>query len=353
MLEGQVAVLSAGVLSTAEVIALLDALRASDLYRANQRSYLLYPDRDLPLFLDKNLIPRGTVNGSALLSALLESGDTSGVERDVDGDVHFHASFSNVGFLSEALDRLESGLHGDAVRAERGRILDIYEEVFDHRSFTGRSGTFYKYEGLGSIYWHMVSKLLVAVDEAWINALASGAEEGEVAALAAHYLEIREGIGVHKSPSEYGAIPTDPYSHTPAFAGVQQPGMTGQVKEDVISRFSDMGVVVTDGRIQFVPERVNGEFLEAPKVFDYVASDGTCSRLDLAVGTLGYTLCQVPVVLHRDGALRVEVTHVEAAAPATAALETSGLVLDATTSAAIFARTGAITRLDVFLGGVN
>ena len=35
------------------------------------------------------------------------------------------------------------------------------------QSFTGRSGAFYKYEGLGSIYWHMVSKLLVAVQETW------------------------------------------------------------------------------------------------------------------------------------------------------------------------------------------
>ena len=28
-------------------------------------------------------------------------------------------------------------------------ILDIYEDVFNHKAFTGRSGTFYGYEGLG------------------------------------------------------------------------------------------------------------------------------------------------------------------------------------------------------------
>ena len=43
---------------------------------------------------------------------------------------------------------------------DEAQILALYEEVFNHRSFTGRSGTFYKYEGLGCIYWHMVSMLL-------------------------------------------------------------------------------------------------------------------------------------------------------------------------------------------------
>ena len=44
-------------------------------------------------------------------------------------------------------------------------LLTIFEEVFNHKAFTGRSGTFFGYEGLGSIYWHMVSKLLLAVQE--------------------------------------------------------------------------------------------------------------------------------------------------------------------------------------------
>ena len=37
--------------------------------------------------------------------------------------------------------------------------------------------------------------------------------------LADHYYKIREGIGAHKSPSLYGAFPTDPYSHTPGTYG--------------------------------------------------------------------------------------------------------------------------------------
>ena len=39
-------------------------------------------------------------------------------------------------------------------------------------------------------------------------------------------------FGKVKTVRSYGAFPSDPYSHTPAHAGAQQPGMTGQVKED-------------------------------------------------------------------------------------------------------------------------
>ncbi len=53
-----------------------------------------------------------------------------------------------------------------------------------------------------------------------------------------------EGIGVHKSPKLYGAFPTDPYSHTPVvYKERSNLGMTGQVKEDIISRFGETGQI--------------------------------------------------------------------------------------------------------------
>ena len=105
--------------------------------------------------------------------------------------------------------------------------------LFDHQSFTGRSGTFYKYEGLGCIYWHMVSKLLLAVAEVGARAEENNESAAIRKRLTGHYYAIHEGIGAHKSPYIYGAFPTDPYSHTPGNMGVQQPGMSGQVKEDI------------------------------------------------------------------------------------------------------------------------
>ena len=54
---------------------------------------------------------------------------------------------------------------------DKNVILEIYEDIFNHKAFTGRSGTFFGYEGLGSIYWHMVSKLRLAVYECCIKAI--------------------------------------------------------------------------------------------------------------------------------------------------------------------------------------
>ena len=40
--------------------------------------------------------------------------------------------------------------------ADREALCGVFETVFNHRQFTGRSGAMFKYEGLGCIYWHMV-----------------------------------------------------------------------------------------------------------------------------------------------------------------------------------------------------
>ena len=55
MLEGQVAILSSGLLSGEESLLLLESLRHSQLYRPDQHSYILYPDRKLPGFSRKEL----------------------------------------------------------------------------------------------------------------------------------------------------------------------------------------------------------------------------------------------------------------------------------------------------------
>jgi hypothetical protein len=64
---------------------------------------------------------------------------------------------------------------------------------------------------------------------------------------------VREGLGYRKSVSQYGAFPADPYSHTPAQRGAQQPGMTGQVKEEILTRWGELGLRVRQGRVRFDP----------------------------------------------------------------------------------------------------
>jgi hypothetical protein len=340
MLEGQVAMLSSGVLSASESVALLDALRSSRLYRPDQNSYVLYPDRRRPGFFEKNLLPAAAIAQSKTLAGMMELGDRRIAVQDVNGVVHFNAAFSNRGLLADALTPL--GLPD----AENAQILALYDEVFDHQSFTGRSGTFYKYEGLGCIYWHMVSKLLLAVQEVTDRAERTGEDATVGARLRSHYREIREGLGVHKPPDVYGAMPTDPYSHTPGFAGVQQPGMTGQVKEDLISRLGEMGGAVEDGRLGFRPHLVDGgEFLTEARTFSFYDVEGKKSSLDLEPGTLAFTTCQTPVVAHQAGPPRIDVTLADGSRRTV-----NGLCLDPETSALIFERTGAVRRLDAFFG---
>ena len=64
---------------------------------------------------------------------------------------------------------------------------------------------------------------------------------------------MRSGLGYRKSAADYGAFPADAYSHTPGEGGAQQPGMTGQVKEEILTRWGELGLRVRDGRIQFDP----------------------------------------------------------------------------------------------------
>ncbi|HYA00683.1 MAG TPA: hypothetical protein VEK76_10080 [Candidatus Binatia bacterium] len=340
MLEGQVAALSSGALPAAECAALLGTLRQSRLYRPDQDSYLLYPDHRLPGFFAKNQIPEAGLSRSTTLALMVESGDRRVVVRDVGGRLHFNADLRNAEVLAGRLAEI------GVPEADRTEVLALYEEVFDHQSFTGRSGTFYKYEGLGCIYWHMVSKLLVAVQEIIVSAQDADAEPAVIERLRSRYAELREGLGVHKPPDRFGAMPTDPYSHTPGFAGAQQPGMTGQTKEDLITRLGEMGLRVEGGRLRFRAELASrDEFLGEARTFRFVDVGGQDRELELDPGTLAFTTCQVPVVAHRSGPARIEV-----AEDGGSRRSVPGLSLDPQASREIFERTGRVRRLDVFWG---
>ena len=274
MLEGQVAVLSSGVLSAAEALTVLDALRHSALWREDQQSYMLYPNKELKGFLEKNCLPADALERSPLLKSMVQSGDKRLVSKDVCGTLHFNGTFRNAGDLSAAMQAMKVD------DGEQKVLHELFEETFDHKAFTGRSGTFFAYEGLGSIYWHMVSKLLVATQECYFQALDAQAPETE--ALAKHYHAILEGTGIHKTARQYGAFSTDAYSHTPWGKGARQPGMTGQVKEDILCRFGELGVRVCNGCVTFHPTLLrDDEFL--------------------ADGTLSFTYCGAQVTYHRGG----------------------------------------------------
>jgi len=342
MLEGQVAALSSGYLTPKQALSLLDGLKRSSLFRPDQYSYILYPNKELPRFLKKNNIPITKVQQSELLQKLVKDNNKLLIEQDVLGNYHFNGGFNNANSVKKVLEILSEN-YTDLVEKDTKFVLDVFEEIFDHKSFTGRSGTFFGYEGLGSIYWHMVSKLLLAVQENCLLAVNSGEDKVVIGKLLDHYYEINAGIGVHKSPELYGAFPTDAYSHTPATKGAQQPGMTGQVKEDILSRIGELGVFVENGKIEFKPSLLKkSEFLESPQVFDYLNVKNKKNHLKIEKNQLCFTYCQVPVVYQLSNKEMIEVVLADSTK-----IAFDGLSLDTTTSTKIFDRTNEIHYLIV------
>ena len=115
----------------------------------------------------------------------------------------------------------------------------------------------------------------------------------------------------------------------------RQPGMTGQVKEEVLTRLGELGPRVEAGWIVVRPLLLReAEWKSAP----------AASVITLEPESLAFTSCQVPVVYRRVGAgepltatvLRADGTR----------LACPGGVVDEGTSALVFRRAGEVVRID-------
>jgi len=309
---------------------------------------MLYPDRVLPAFLARNVLPADAAKKAPLLAQLAAAGDHSLVVVDDLETLHFQADLRNAAELVARLDRLaQNPKWQEAVTRDRGTILEVWEAVFHHSEFTGRSGTFFAFEGLGSIYWHMVAKLLLAVQECHNQAIRDGLGSDVISPLSAGYDELRSGLGFRKTPTEYGAFPTDPYSHTPRHRGAQQPGMTGQVKEEILTRWGELGIEIEKGQIRFAPRLLRrAEFFKEPHRFTYIDLHGKEKTWDLAVDCIGFTYCQVPICYQLADTAQIQIEwadgHREMIRSNT---------LNPESSKSVFERTGAISRLNVFVEG--
>jgi hypothetical protein len=325
MLEGQVAVISSGVLSPAESLDVVRALRSSELYRPDQHSYLLYPDLDLPSLVERNTLPeRPPIDDRRIFTP------------DRKGGWHFQADLRN---LADLVGRLDAA---GADVATRRAVLDLWERTFHHGEFTGRSRTFFMFEGLGSIYWHMVAKLLLAVQETF-EAVDPEREPELAGALADAYDDIRDGLGFRKTAETYGAFPTDPYSHTPRHRKAQQPGMTGLVKEEILTRWGELGVGAVAGSVRFAPRLLHrAEFAAYGFDFGYVDLAGRAAEWHIPADSLSFTWCGTPIC-YRPGAEPAITLEMADGAKH----ESDGDHLSPEASRALFARDGRIDRIVV------
>lgn len=342
MLEGQVAILTSGMLTGEESLALLESMRHSPLYRADQHSYILYPDRELPGILQKNTVMPEQISRLKLIPELVKHQDKTLLFQDEDGNYHFSGYIHNAKDLIRAMDVLKKQpRYAELVHAEAKKIEALFEDIFHHAEFTGRSGTFFAYEGLGSIYWHMISKLLLAVQE---TILRTG-NKSTTHALLEKYEDIRQGLSFNKTPGVYGAFPTDPYSHTPKGQGAKQPGMTGMVKEEILTRLAELGCFIENGTLKFDFLLLNKkEFLSAPAAFMYFDVNGIKQTIKLRANCLAYTICQVPVILQKSNKNAITVQYSDGKVQ-----QFEGYDLDAVNSQHIFKRNGVIQRLTVLM----
>ena len=343
MLEGQVAALSSGAIPPKEAVKVLETLFDSAVFRPDQNSFLLYPDRDLPGFLEKNQLPTAGVTALPLLTALISEGNCQVIEQDLTGCYRFNGDIHNGDDLNHALDALIEE-HGDKLEIIRKPLQKLHESVFNHKAFTGRSGGMFGFEGLGSIYWHMVSKLMLTVQENFFAAR-SQADDATAKQLGDLYYRVREGIGFNKTPEDYGAFPTDPYSHTPKHIGAQQPGMTGQVKEEMMARFAELGIRVSEGEINFDPCLLRPcEFIDTVKVFRFLDVHNQWQEFDVPENGLAFTWCQLPLVYRicesQSPALTVTLANGDS-------LSLTDLRLPADLAEAVFTRNGFIEKLEL------
>jgi len=342
MLEGQVAALSSGAVAPSDACDILETMFTSVVYRDDQKSFMLYPDRDLPDYLERNRIPDERAAEIEFFKQLEADGDVRLIERDASGHLRFHSDFVNAGDVRACLKELRAD-YPEAVDASAAAIESLYEDTFNHRAFTGRSGTMFGFEGLGSIYWHMVSKLLLATMEVFYHAVDDGADAETLKRLGGLYYRIREGIGFNKTPAEYGAFPLDPYSHTPRHAGAQQPGMTGQVKEEIVARFAELGIRIAGGETRFEPALLRRrEFRDAPAPLWYVDVADNWHELSIPPGGLGFTWCQVPILYLIGDTPGIELRRADDSVE-----QLPTLKLDAETTRHILNRTGDVAQIIV------
>ena len=141
----------------------------------------------------------------------------------------------------------------------------------------------------------------------------------------------------------YGAFPTDAYSHTPGNAGAQQPGMTGQVKEDFITRMRELGIHIENGEVKFQFSLINPEeFLKQKSVYEYFDLKGEKKQIILNEGQLAFTFCQVPVVYTVSSEAKIAITKTDESR-----IIISGDTIENNWSSALFERDGSIRQIEV------
>jgi hypothetical protein len=118
--------------------------------------------------------------------------------------------------------------------------------------------------------------------------------------------------------------------------------MTGQVKEDILSRLIELGVRIVNGQLAFDPFMFEAcEILKTDSRIQFINLEDEHVELSLPAGSFAFTLCQTPIIYHQSMNTRIVVTRADGAD------ERDTLTLTKDETASIFSRTGQIKRIDI------
>jgi hypothetical protein len=121
--------------------------------------------------------------------------------------------------------------------------------------------------------------------------------------------------------------------------------MTGMVKEEILIRQAELGFSIENGNLVFdflLLDR--NEVLADSRAFSYWSVDGQQQQMELQAGSIVYTICQVPVILHASNETCIQVHLTDGSTQ-----KLDGHVLDSVNSEHIFKRDGFVHHLDVCL----
>jgi hypothetical protein len=118
--------------------------------------------------------------------------------------------------------------------------------------------------------------------------------------------------------------------------------MTGQVKEQVLTRFGELGIDVRDGRIHVDPRLLPEHELTGSPLPALAGSDVEEVLGAVTPGSLAFTFCQVPVHLREGREAAIELIGHDGRREVV-----KGSRLDRQRSSAIFGRGGRYRRLEI------
>lgn len=328
MLEGQSSIIASGFLKSNEVVELLDTMKNSKLYSNTLNSYYLYPIKKTTKFMNKNIIDNKNIPF-----------DDKVLVKDCFGNIRFKENIITEEQLSLSLAKSKY------TEEEKEIVANYYEDVFQKKKFTGRSEVMYKFEGIGCIYWHQNAKLLLGVQDCLVREYLLNGESENAKALLEEYIELTNGMGYRKEPKNWGAFPLDPYSHSSYNGKAEQPGMTGQVKEMVLARQRELGVIIENGVIEFHPFFVRDEeYLNQKSELITYDLNNKVNIIPLEKDTLAFTICQVPIIYKKSNTNKIEVYLTKGEK-----VTLNSLALNAELSQNIFNRDGVIENIVVYV----